>query len=341
MINFRFHIVSLTAVLLALGIGLMLGTTFLDQATVDALRDRQETLEADVSRANERNEDQAAVIEANEREAEAFYDQIGERLFDGILTGEPVLVIATRGIEQDTVDQVMASIGAADARLLGTWWLTERMRLDDDGEVGDMGDALQLSTTDPARLRASLANQLADVLVSATDVEEAPGAAPGESELEAANDGAEPAVLRRLVEDGFVDYQMPDDAEQDVVALPSSGLRVVIVSGPEASVPPSELMVPVLIDFSANGPVPAVAVEPSIVIDEQSEESPIDSLVIDVRGDDDLVDRVSTVDDIDRAAGLAATVLATADADPGAPVVGHYGLGAGTRLLPEPPGAGE
>lgn len=337
MINFRFHIVSLTAVLLALGIGLMLGTTFLDQATVDALRDRQEDLEADVSRANERNEDQAGVIGANEREAEAFYEQIGERLFDGILTDEPVLVIATRGIEQDTVDQVMASIGAADARLLGTWWFTERMRLDDDGEVGDMGDALQLSTTDPGRLRSSLANQLADVLVSATDVPE--GA--GESELGSADGGTEPAVVRRLVEAGFVDYQMPDDAEQDVVTLPSSGLRVVIVSGPEASVPPSDLMVPILIDFSASGPVPAVAVEPSIVLDDESEENPIDSLVIDVRGDDDLVDRVSTVDDIDGAAGLAATVLATADADPGDPIIGHYGLGAGARLLPQPPGAGE
>ena len=46
MINFRFHIVSLTAVFLALGIGLMLGTTFLDTATVDSLRERQEELEA-------------------------------------------------------------------------------------------------------------------------------------------------------------------------------------------------------------------------------------------------------------------------------------------------------
>ena len=37
MISFRFHIVSLTAVLLALGIGLVLGTTFLDDATVNQL----------------------------------------------------------------------------------------------------------------------------------------------------------------------------------------------------------------------------------------------------------------------------------------------------------------
>lgn len=341
MINFRFHIVSLTAVLLALGIGLMLGTTFLDQATVDALRERQETLEADLGRANQGAEDQAAVIDANQREADAFYEQVGERLFGGILADEPVLVIATRGIEQGMVDQVMRSLGEADARLLGTWWLTDRMRLDDDGEIDEMGDVLQLSTTDPARLRASLANQLADVLTAATDVPEGPGDGAGEGRAVTAEDGGEPAVLSRLVDAGFVEYQMPDDSDQDVVTLPTAGLRVVIVSGADASVPPGELMVPVLIDFSASGPVPAVAVEPSIVHDDQSDENPIESLVIDIRGDEDLAERVSTVDDIDRAAGLAATVLATEDAVPGAPIVGHYGLGAGTRLLPQPPEAGE
>ena len=38
MVNFRFHIVSLTAVLLALGLGLLLGTTFLDDM-IPLLRD--------------------------------------------------------------------------------------------------------------------------------------------------------------------------------------------------------------------------------------------------------------------------------------------------------------
>jgi biopolymer transport protein ExbD len=341
MINFRFHIVSLTAVLLALGIGLMLGTTFLDQATVDALRDRQKALEADVRRANQRNSDQAAVIDADEAEAEAFNEQISERLFDGMLTDQPVLVVATRGVDQGTVDRVMQAVGAADARLVGTWWLTEHVRLEDDGDVADMGDALQLSTNDRDRLQASLASQLADVLGAATDAPSEPGPGGNQGQLGTAEDGGEPAVLSRLVDTGFVEYQMPEDSDQDVVSLPAAGLRVVVVSGPDASVPPGDLMVPVLIDLTERGPVPAVAVEPSIVVDEDSDASPVDSLVIDIRGDDDLVERVSTVDDIDRAAGQAAMVLATVDADPGSPRVGHYGLGAGARLLPEPPGTGE
>jgi hypothetical protein len=37
MINLRYHIVSLTAVFLAIGIGLAFGSSFLDQATVDGI----------------------------------------------------------------------------------------------------------------------------------------------------------------------------------------------------------------------------------------------------------------------------------------------------------------
>ena len=38
MINLRYHIVSITAVFLALGIGVVMGTSFLGKATVDQLK---------------------------------------------------------------------------------------------------------------------------------------------------------------------------------------------------------------------------------------------------------------------------------------------------------------
>ena len=39
MINLRYHIVSITAVFLALAIGVVMGTSFLSRATVDLLND--------------------------------------------------------------------------------------------------------------------------------------------------------------------------------------------------------------------------------------------------------------------------------------------------------------
>ncbi len=46
MINFRFHIISIVAVFLALGIGIIMGSTVIDRAIVDGLRSRIDVAEA-------------------------------------------------------------------------------------------------------------------------------------------------------------------------------------------------------------------------------------------------------------------------------------------------------
>ena len=40
MISFRFHVVSITAVFLAIAIGVVVGSTYVDRAIVDTLRNR-------------------------------------------------------------------------------------------------------------------------------------------------------------------------------------------------------------------------------------------------------------------------------------------------------------
>jgi hypothetical protein len=334
MINFRFHIVSLTAVLLALGIGLMLGTTFLDTATVDYLNRQLEDLEGRLADVRRDNEQLNQRLDTDSDEQAAFNEQIGARLFRGQLTDVPVLVITTQGVDAERVGRVTDALTDAGADYLGTWWLSERLRLDDENEVSDLGEALELTTTDAERLRENLASQLGDVLFAATDAPAAPAAgAPAPPEP------TEPPIVARLREGGFVEYERPEGVDDRTIALPPGGVRVVVVSGSDAGVPPGQVVVPVLIDLSNGGPVPAVAVEPSIVPPEEGDDDaePPESLVVDVREDSDLKERISTVDDLDRVSGLAATVLAVADADPADPTIGHYGLGDGAQLLPPPP----
>lgn len=43
MINFRYHVVSLVAVFLALAVGIVMGSTVIDRAIVDGLRNRIDT----------------------------------------------------------------------------------------------------------------------------------------------------------------------------------------------------------------------------------------------------------------------------------------------------------
>jgi Copper transport outer membrane protein, MctB len=327
MINFRFHIVSLTAVLLALGIGLVLGTTFLDDALEEALKSQLDDLETSLDQARVRNDELSAEVESEHDVARAFDEQIGERLYAGQLQGDPVLIVATRGVDGQWVDDVMRSLGQANAQVLGTWWLTDRLALDDDSELTDLASALELTTDDPSRLRQSLAQDVADVLFGATDQ-------PATADDPSVSAPAEPPLAARLRDSGFLEYQMPDGVDGDVVRLPSSGVRVVVVDGPGAALPASDLVQPVLAALATDAPVPVVAVQPSTSGDPATDEAWA-PLVAAVRDDDTLSDRVSTVDDLEQVAGGVATILALADAQPGEPKVGHYGIGDGaSRLLP-------
>jgi Copper transport outer membrane protein, MctB len=339
MINFRYHLVSLTAVFLALGVGLLLGTTFLDDALEDQLRSDLEELEHDLDRAGDRNAELRQQLDAFEEEAGGLDEQLGARLFDGQLLGQPVLVVAPRGIDEGLVERVTTALDQADADVMGTWWLTDRLLLDDADEVAQLAEALDLSTDDAGRLRNNLATQLADVLYGAIDLPATSdaagaGAAVGTGSAQPAAP-AEPGLLARLRDAEFIDYDVPD-GEGDVVRLPASGLRIVVVSGPDASVPLGDALMPVLSDLTSDDqPAPVVAVEPSRVPDEQVDgDDPPERLVDVIRDDGDLSQYVSTVDDLDRVAGRVATVLALVDAQPGAPRIGHYGTEDGTELLP-------
>jgi hypothetical protein len=344
MINFRFHIVSLTAVLLALGVGLVLGTTFLDNATVDVLRRQLEDLEVDVDNARRRNADLEQRLGELEEEAASLDEQIGERLFDGRLEDDPVLVVAPRGIDEAWVDGLVSALDDSDADLVGVWWLAEKLRLEDEGQVAELADALALSTDDADRLRRHLAVQVADVLYGAADAtpdddadDAPPAGGPGRFAGALAQAApAEPNVLARLREAGFVEYELAEGDESDVIRLPPSGLRVVVVSGPGSEVAPGDILHPVLVDLASDGPVPVVVSEPVREPDDDEEEDPPTPLVDSIRNDDDLAQRISTVDNLDRVSGRVAIVLAVADARPGDPAIGHYGLGDGTRLLPPP-----
>ena len=218
MINFRYHIVSLTAVLLALGIGLMLGTTFLDQATVDALKDRQAELESDVRRTNDRNSDQAAAIDEYEREASAFSEQIGERLFSGILRNDPVLVIATKGVDQGQVDSVDGGDdpGRRPARgCLVAHRPAQARRRQRGRRHGRRAAAQHQRPRPPAHVACQPAGR--GPLRGQRPAARPGGRPTSQGALGTAEDGGEPPLVARLVEGGFVDYQQAEGSDDDVV----------------------------------------------------------------------------------------------------------------------------
>lgn len=107
MISFRFHLMSLTAVFLALALGIVLGYTVLDEATVN-------TLESRIRVVRGQKDDALDSLAVWNR----FGEQSEEAIVAGRLEGVRVLVVAPEGTDGGTLDDLdgaLASAGAVDA----------------------------------------------------------------------------------------------------------------------------------------------------------------------------------------------------------------------------------
>ncbi len=119
MIDFRYLVVSLVAVFLALAIGIVLGTTTLNHFLVQNLNARAKS----VTKTNER---QAATIDQLRKQAKAdetFASAIGPRLVAGDLDGQSIVLISAPGADDATrskTEKLAEAAGAtiaADVRL--------------------------------------------------------------------------------------------------------------------------------------------------------------------------------------------------------------------------------
>lgn len=324
MVNFRYHIVSLVAVFLALAIGVVMGTTVIDSVLVDRLERQQETLSNGIDELQQERDaiqDRLSRLEAAD---EQLSEEGSERLLEGTLAGVPVLVVGVRGAESDGLDELVALLGTARATYEGTLWLDERLAVEDENTATELARALGLSgSPDGDVLRGLALGRLANELEAASDA-----TVPGEATF----DGV--ASLRAA---GFVDFDPPDGAADDLATLAAPGTRIVVASGRDAAVPDDVLAGPFVAELvDGDSPAPTVAVEGDPPEDGDDRQAPF---VEPLRADETLSSRVSTVDNLDRFAGRLAAVLALEDlADLR---VGHYGQGPGaTRLLPLPAPAG-
>lgn len=352
MLNFRFHLVSLVAVFLALAIGVVMGTTVIDRGLVATLEGQQERLSENITDLRADNGELRAEVEAAQGDV-AVLEERSERLVAGRLVGVSVLLVAVRGAESDGLDALRTTLGEAGADLRGTLWLTERFALDDADEVSELASALGTSgrardEEAKARLRVQAVERLATRLRAGSGV----GGNP---------ETAAPDLLGTLVDRSFLEYDPPEGAADDPIANTVALDRVVVASGPGVElagveVPDAELAAPLAVALTTAGAtrsLPVVAVEASdpdgglgatggdaVAPDVDGEDVTDDALVRArfvglVRDDGEAAETVSTVDNIDELFGRLAVVYAVRDLGDGR--VGHYGRGPGAQsLLPGP-----
>jgi hypothetical protein len=336
-INLRYHIISITAVFLALGIGLTLGSSFLDRVTVDNLQSRLTRVEKQVEDTRDENKRLQDQVSNFQKREDALAAQLPEQLLSGHLDGVPLLVLATKGTDDALVNRTIAALTSSGAQVSGTWWLTDKWALSKRGDVDSLGALLDLKSKDADRLRRNTAIRVADLLTAASA---AAPATTDPSPSTTVSPPAEPAVIAALVKAGFVDYASLPGAAEHRVLLPAAGTRYVIVSDDAPGAGAQGFAAALLDELSAEPHLPVVAAQgqvdlPDTASGPASEDRERTTFVGAIRQGELTRTKISTIDDLDTPEGLAALVLALEDAGEG--TVGHFGVASGAaRLLPEP-----
>lgn len=320
MINLRFHIVSIVAIFLALAIGMFAGSTLLDRATIDVLKGRQRSLDSRNSRLRAENEELRSAVAAADAAQDAFGREPMSALLPNLLPDVPVLVIATRGIDEDSVRAARESLGTAGAAPLGIVWVDRDVDLDDVSARASVATALGIDDEPGEATKAAVARAFAKPLVASASTSTTtvpPDDGPDETDGPAVPPGDElVGGLRLLADAGLVEWESPADGEPGPRPLPASGLQVVFVGGEGAALRPNSFMYPVIRAVAADvaGVVVAEVRTPrSILAVIEDDATPRRGAFVDpLRIDDDLSARLITVDDLDAPFGRLALVLALA-----------------------------
>lgn len=297
MVSFRFHLLSLTAVFLALAVGIAIGATVVDQATVDALQKRLGTVQDNVRRTEREN----AKLTGDVDHWRKFADQAADELVDGRLAQQPVLLVAVRGIDNATVARFRQSLSNAGAGVEGTVWFTSKLQLQKPDEVSALAAILGVPNARPDELRRALVSRLATSW-----------AGSGEGN-----------PLPKLIADAFVDFDPPAPIDVDPATVPRPETKFVVVSDDKADVPNDALAIPFASQLAKSFPSRVLAAEPD------------DAVFVGPLRQGEAANSLSTVDNLADFRGRIAGVLALQDLV--RKKVGHYGVGPrATRLVPEP-----
>jgi hypothetical protein len=311
MINFRFHIVSLIAVFLALAVGIVFGATVVNNVIVDRLNDRIDTVERNANKRKAESDE----LRSEVGRLQGYIDGTKDFAVAGRLEGVPLVTIAARGVDADAVKQTVELAQRAGARAPGIIWLEEKMTLSEDDALRELGELLGRRGQSVKVTRDDAWNALASRVASGG------GAAANGREL-----------LGALSDAGFVGFEPVGNQGENFSPASVSGgdARVLLIDGTNGQVAGNEVLAPLSNALTAN----RLRLVVGEVFDEQDGGPQRGAMLNPIRSSDALKQTVSTVDDLDLVEGHVAAVLALADLNRN--VVGQYGYGTGaTTSTPE------
>ena len=282
MLSPRYHLVTIVAIFLALGLGLLAGSSFGQPTLVGQL---QERTEAQLRRI----EDLRDEVDAERARAEAlasYASASAPLLLAGRLDGFRAVVVTQEGVPSTLETAVLDALAAAGADVLETFAAQASLSGADLGDADALGALLtgagaDGATSSPARAGAVLGARLATTV------------AP----LDAGDD-----ILRGLLDGGFLAARDGSLDEGSRLAIHATALLVVVLGGTDADVGPlaTRPFAEALVATLAEGGVPVAAVEATDAGDPWVADLATDATVTVIGGDSP--------------AGAVALVLGLADA---------------------------
>jgi hypothetical protein len=327
-INLRYHIVSITAVFLALGIGITMGSTFLGRGALDRIDQNVKDAQERVQRTNAENDElRREVDELRDREEQLTSDGV-RRVFEGQLEDVPVLVVAAPGVDQESLDHLSDALEGSASTFLGTLRVSPKVQLE-GGAVGDLAEVLDATTREPDDLRNLAVERLALDMRRASRLPEGEEEPPQSTLPESASE----SLVGALVDADFMSYEPADGDADATTLLTGHGYRYVFVTGPEPEVDDETFLLPLVRAMTDERPAQLVLA--SAAVDEEQAAARDEPLARYLE-DEQIADRITSVDDLEVFEGIAAVVLGLSDL--GVDRRGHYGEGEGRDLLPTDPG---
>lgn len=298
MISFRFHLVSLVAVFLALGLGVLTGTTVLNRGIVVQLERQTDQLAA---QADQLREDVRA-LEAEAAGWTEFGRATRDFLLQGRLTGTDAILVTQDGTDPAALEGVRDAVERSGGRLRLELLVSARMALEEEGDREALAAAVGApSGASASDLRPQVVEELADQL------------AFGSGDAVGALAGA-----------GFLTMERPDPLPEGE-SVPADALILVVGGGPAIRpLVPEVFLVPLVERLVLDGQ--AVGASESV-----DAEAPFVTLV----RENGVAERAVTQDNVDQLPGEISLILAVEDLlEEGEP--GHYGVKPGAAQLMAP-----
>ena len=311
MIDFRYHLVSIVSIFLALAVGIVLGAGPLKEDIGNRLTQETSALRAEKSQL--RTQLDAAKRGAAGRDS--FSAAVAPAIMKDRLSGKTVALVVAPGADADLVKNTTASLVTAGAQVGSTITLTD-------------------AWADPAKrtFRSTLANQLAELVkapLAPNNPDQLAGTVLARAILGGTNQATErvaPSASAAL--DGLVAGDLVKVTPDQIV--PSSS--VVFLGGPVKGSTPQDTdarlatYVQLVRSLDAGGSGVVVA-----TLSNTTDATLSSDLVAAVRKDADALKVASTVDDADLPMGETTLVLALAQQYSGG--LGQYGLAADAKAI--------